>query len=599
MPTINKKLSWPGRPDQRTLAPLVKSRASESAEKLRGAYYTPDPIADYLAAWALAHGPARVLEPCCGDGAFLRAIARRAPVRKHSFVIDAVELDGPASVIAKSIGPTLDRAGAVLDVTRSDFFAWLESQPPEARWEAVLGNPPYIRYQYLDAHQRELANAICERAGVKLSGRTNAWVPFVVATAMRLAPGGRLAMVVPTEILHVLHADGLRRLLEREMSAVSLVHLSGMVFPGVLQGVVLLLATRRRERTAANREDDDGGIAATARFQVVDVQHEAALPAVDALDAHGIAPLQTPTTRLEGRWMRALLSQSETALLVRIEQKNWARPFTDMARVDIGVVTGANNFFVVDVATLDKYELRDVAIPIIGRSDHAKGITYSPRDHARNAREGQAVHLLQIPAGARSSLTAKMREYLKHGETEKLHTRYKTRIRDPWWVVPYVWVAPVAMLKRAHGFTRLLLNTSGATSTDTVYRIRLAPSHLTRGPDIVFSFINSLTLLLSELEGRSYGGGVLEMVPSEIERLRIPLVHPTAAQFTKLDAMVRAGTPIEEILAFTDPLILGRHGAGGLAAKSIATIHGAWQRLRDRRLRVVQTDDDGDDAESG
>ena len=75
------------------------------------------------------------------------------------------------------------------------------------------------------------------------------------------------------------------------------------------------------------------------------------------------------------------------------------------------------------------------------------------------------------------------------------------------------------MLKRSHNVPRLILNKAGAYTTDTAYRIRseIAPDRL------VASFLNPLTALSAELEGRHYGGGVLELVPSEIEKLLVPL----------------------------------------------------------------------------
>ena len=65
------------------------------------------------------------------------------------------------------------------------------------------------------------------------------------------------------------------------------------------------------------------------------------------------------------------------------------------------------------------------------------------------------------------------------------------------------------MLKRFHHFPRLVLNTAKAFTTDTAYRI---PPKV-RDTDLVFAFVNSLTALSAELEGRHYGGGVLGFGP--------------------------------------------------------------------------------------
>ena len=46
-------------------------------DKLRGGYYTSSEVADWLCAWAIRSSKDRVLEPSCGDGAFLAAAAKR------------------------------------------------------------------------------------------------------------------------------------------------------------------------------------------------------------------------------------------------------------------------------------------------------------------------------------------------------------------------------------------------------------------------------------------------------------------------------------------------------------------------------------------
>jgi hypothetical protein len=136
------------------------------------------------------------------------------------------------------------------------------------------------------------------------------------------------------------------------------------------------------------------------------------------------------------------------------------------------------------------------------------------------------------------------------------------------------------MLKRAHHYPRLLCNRAGAYTTDTAYRIR--PTRLS-ATGLVAGFVNSLTLLAAELEGRHYGGGVLELVPSEIERLPV-LAPPGDARpvLRALDAAVRRGTDPLELLEQQDSRVLAPHGIGTADA---TTLRAAWDALRARRQR--------------
>jgi hypothetical protein len=142
------------------------------------------------------------------------------------------------------------------------------------------------------------------------------------------------------------------------------------------------------------------------------------------------------------------------------------------------------------------------------------------------------------------------------------------------------------MLKRAHHYPRLVLNSAGAYTTDTAYRIRplgIKPEAL------VLGFVNSLTCLTAEMEGRHYGGGVLELVPSEIERLLVPIIKATSADLRAADKRFRDAESDSEFLRMQDSVVLGKLG---ISQADRNALHGAWIRLRDRRHRIPSLDDE-------
>lgn len=65
----------------------------------------------------------------------------------------------------------------------------------------------------------------------------------------RLRPGGRLAMVVPAEIIHVTHAQSLRSYLGPECRRLVIIDPEELWFEGTLQGAVILLAEKLSDRT--------------------------------------------------------------------------------------------------------------------------------------------------------------------------------------------------------------------------------------------------------------------------------------------------------------------------------------------------------------
>jgi adenine-specific DNA methylase len=601
----------------------------ETQQKLRGGYYTPLPIAELLSRWVLSHEAKTILEPSCGDGVFLHALYTQALLTAHALPgsIEAVEIVAEEVAKSEAIGARLRALGMDARVIQQDIFSWLSHQsqaepdqmqklPPapgeamsrarktmdrvgntivERQWDAILGNPPYIRYQYFEKEQRELAEQWFKRAGIPFSKRTNAWVFLVLACILHLKPGGSLALVLPAELLYIQHAGGLRRLLEQEMATITLINIREMVFPDALQGVVLLLARKKcagkpqalalkpahPPTPSASTAQTNENIVQSASIRLLDLDNVAEVCALSLDQLEGRAQHINDT---RGEWMFGLLSDEEAKLVSRLRAHPGVQPFASIASVDIGIVTGANNFFVVDRATLERFELASIASPMLAKSDLIKGVTYTRRDHEANEEAGKAVFFLRFPARASADLPAPMAAYIASGEARQLHRRYKCRIRQPWYVVPYVWTAEMALLKRCHLFPRLIINELGAHSTDTAYRIRLHASTAGRASDLAFSFLNSLTFLCAELGGRHYGGGVLELVPSEIERLLVPLQRVHAQTFARVDAMLRSHASLDELLVVTDPLILGQ--GLGLTPQEILTLQAAHRRLLKRRLRI-------------
>jgi adenine-specific DNA methylase len=197
----------------------VNFKEDQTEQKLRGGYYTPPDLAEFLVRWVAAKSPKSVLEPSCGDGVFFPPIAELAGAAK----VTGFELDPGEARLAVQAGR---EAGlAQLTVEPKDFLGWaLEAIHSKTRFDAVLGNPPFVRYQYLPPMFQDRAEAIFDQLGCKFTKHTNAWVPFILASFALLAPGGRLAMVVPAEIVHVTHAQSLRTYLGKNASRLVVVY---------------------------------------------------------------------------------------------------------------------------------------------------------------------------------------------------------------------------------------------------------------------------------------------------------------------------------------------------------------------------------------
>lgn len=541
----------------------MKFIEDQTAQKLRGGYYTPPDLAAFIADWIREIEPSRILEPSCGDGAFLQAIADVGGLENADvlgFELDKEEAS-KASRRSREIG--LHHA----TIRDEDFLAWaIGNMPPDGqRFDAVVGNPPFVRYQFLPPAFQARAGVIFDELNLKFTKHTNAWVPFILASISLLRPGGRLAMVVPAEIIHVTHAQSLRSYLGKECRRLVIIDPEELWFDGTLQGAVILMA----EKLSSPRQRAEG-------LGVVPVRGREFLRRPPSELFAEPQPINGKT--VAGKWTRALLDLETRELFDELEAHTEVHRFEDIARVDVGIVTGANKFFLVPDDTVAEYGLTKYAHPMFGRSEHCPGILYDEHQHAANAEKGSPTNFLWFDE-APDKMPSRARKYIERGEDENLHTRYKCRIRKPWFRVPSVYSTEVGMLKRCHDTPRLILNRLGAYTTDTAYRIR---TRAVKGERLVGCFINPLTALSAELEGRHYGGGVLELIPSEIERLLVPLPKAVHLDLEGLDASIR-NRPTHETLEGQGKVVLGALGIS--TAKQASALEG-WRKLRDRRHRT-------------
>jgi adenine-specific DNA-methyltransferase len=540
----------------------------ESAQKLRGGYYTPKLVADFLARWALRHADTMALEPSCGDGNISVAAAERllalgarpGDVTEH---LTSIELDGEEAEKAAQRLRALGVGIMNASVINADFFSYCRDMALRTtRFDAVIGNPPFIRYHHFDERYRKPAFQIMRNAGLRPTNLTNIWVPFVVAATLLLRDTGRLAMVIPAELLQVGYTAELRRFLADNFAAITIVTFRKLLFDGAQQEIVLLLASR----TTTGRSG----------INVVELDDDHQLASQDFL-LHDQGELKSIDHSTD-KWTQYFLSESEIQLLRRLSRDPSLTRFSDVASVDVGVVTGNNNFFVLSDAQAEAKRLRSFTVPLVGRTAQLPGIVYSESDMAGDRAASARCHLLFPPNEPKEALPADVVEYLAQGEDQAVHEGYKCSIRKRWYIVPSVWTPDAFLFRQINRYPKLVLNETAATSTDTIHRVRFHDKNLVR--PTVAAFHNSMTFAFTEVIGRSYGGGVLELEPNEADTLPLPPLQGTNVMLETLDRLIRSNQ-MTEMLNLTDQVYL-KHGMG-LAMADIDALRGIWEKLSLRR----------------
>lgn len=552
---------------------IVHGRYADLDEdKLRGGYYTTAKVAAWLCGWAIKDAGDQVLEPSCGNGAFLEAAAERfvalgVPADRIAAQLQGVEIIPAEAAQARARLKSIVGDDAAHIVENSDFFAWWQKTKQPA-FDAIVGNPPFIRYQSFPEPHRTLAMAIMGDQGLTPNRLTNIWVPFVVAAAASLKKGGRLALVLPAEILQVTYAAQLRSFLTDHFERIDVVACNELFFEKAEQEVVLLLADGALERAS---ESNSCRVAMTEAVTVVDIVGTAP----DAL----LRSAQPKTIHHDSeKWLKYFLDEKQIAFMRALRESVITASMSSHASIDVGVVTGKNEFFVLSNDQIEELGLEGYTVPLVSRSVHLRGTRIGKTDWKSLAAAGDRVHLLNINPAQAAGLSAKLRRYIEEGESKDFHRGYKCSIRKPWFTVPSVWIPDGFAFRQIYDFPRMVLNGSGATSTDTIHRLTSKGAKPER---VIANSYSWLTAASAEIEGRSYGGGVLELEPTEAERLLMPAQLNGAMPLAEADKLIRAGR-LDTVLEENARIVLMEHM--GLSAVECALLKSVWTKMRDRRM---------------
>jgi adenine-specific DNA-methyltransferase len=532
-----------------------------SKEKLRGGFYTPKPITEFILRWAVnGNQDFDILEPSVGDGKFLEQI-KESKFAYNS--ITAIELvDEEAEKTRKLDLPKTT-------VLTGDFFKFCNNT--EKRFNLSIGNPPFIRYQFFDKEQRAEAEKIFEKASLRYSKLTNPWVSFIVGSSVLLKETGKIGFVVPAEVLQVSYAKQLRNFLAHFYNKINIVSFKKLVFPSIQQEVVLLLC-----------EKNGNGSHLIEHIELEDT---------DGLKVLDVNKLKCPEKKIDfqsNKWTFYFLEQTEIDFIERLLHQKTIHQLRNYVTVEVGMTTGSNSFFTVPQSIVDEYDLRQYAKPMVGRSVQVPSIIFTEIDWRDNINQGARAFFLDFPSKKELEKNKKALDYIKQGETLGIHEGYKCGIRDEWQIMPSAWVSEALFTRRNNIYPRLIINSGKAYTTDTMHRVtvrkdaKLSSCKQINLNALVASYYNSLTFAFAEICGRSHGGGALELMPNEVEDVLVPYKESNADLLGKIDEMMRSKKSIEEILMFTDPIIL-KEGYGFTGAE-IEIANTVWKKLLNRRM---------------
>ena len=539
----------------------MRLKKDSTEQKLRGAYYTPLQLANAMVSLFAHNDVDTVLEPSCGDGVFIDSLAQTGMIGRIK-KITAVEIDPDES---KKVG-TAYQGNNRVQVFNEDFFKFYGRVLGKQHYDLILGNPPYIRYQYLTEEQRELQSNILASHGMKANKLINAWVAFLVACVQLLSDTGEIAFVIPAEILQVAYAEDLRLFLSEHLAKITLITFDQLVFPDIEQEVVVFIGEKGNEEKG---------------IRIIEMKDLDGFANLD-LEQNGFQKMQ----HVKEKWTKYFVSAAEMELIQQIRADSRFTKFSDYGLINVGITTGNNSYFSVTEDVCEKYNLGSVTLPLIGRSSHAHGITFTEGDWAENKATGKRARLISFPESVPyENYPQEHKKYIELGEVQGESKGYKCSIRDRWYVVPSVWIPDAFFLRRNNLYPKFVLNKCNAVSTDTMHRMKF--NRGVEPENVLLSYYNSISFAFAEICGRSYGGGVLEILPGEMGNIMLPKMVDIDPQkrenlLQRIDGIVRKDDDIEAALDIVDQEILV--DMLGIDPTWCAQCRAIWRKLQKRRL---------------
>jgi adenine-specific DNA-methyltransferase len=525
-------------------------------KKNNGSYYTPELLADFIMAHVSPHFEASeklsILEPSAGDGSFIRSFNKAkfpSSIKHYSF--QAVEKIKPELEKAIKQANTNRKKDVRFSFVKNDFLKFQASV--NRKFSFIAGNPPYIKKSLLNKTQIELCQQIHTTAGLSEASIKNIWPYFLIRCCQLLDENGVLAFVLPAELLQINFSVELRQFLINNFERTEIFTFEDLLFECKGQDTVLLIAYKRHPSPG---------------------QYYAHINNLNQLSSNNFQLKENNALKITStKWTHHLLSADDLTFIHKIG--------TNLNTIDHyceskpGIVTAGNKFFIVNEETEKLFNLTDFVKPIIQKGFFVNGsVVFDEKEYSQLVREGKPTKVLCISDRQATKLPVSVQKYLEIGAQDKLSTGYKCSKRKNWFVIPNIAEVP-------DGYPKLLKNDADVLVTDTAYKIEMRKNY--NISNLIYSFYNSLSLAFTELGGRYYGGGVLELTPSEFEAILLPYAEISERKFNNYVKVFENKKNITDVLNLSDFEILNT--SLGLNAEEIKRIQSIYQKLISKRFR--------------
>ena len=331
----------------------IDGRKSAVERNRLGQFATPNALAIEMARCVADlrgddGGPVRFADPSIGTGSFFSAaLTVFGSVRIET--ASGVELDREFVEAARQLW-----SDSALEVVEGDFARHLEagSLPPAPN--VILANPPYVRHHHLSRDDKErLTRLTANVSGVRVNGLAGLYVYFLLLATAWLEDDGIAAWLIPSEFMDVNYGSQLRSFLASKVTLLRVHRFAAhdVQFDDALVSSVVVVF-RKHQSPPGHMVQTSLGPALNDR-QVVE----------------NVSATELATARKWSIYPRHQLND-------RHSHASGTGPLLgDFFRVQRGIATGHNKFFVLTRAEARRLELPELFTrPILPSPRHLKSV---------------------------------------------------------------------------------------------------------------------------------------------------------------------------------------------------------------------------------
>lgn len=458
--------------------------------KRLGQFFTPAPIADFLAKWIVGNAGCRtILDPAVGLGALLQAV-RNQPAGK-SYVLRGYDVDPVV----------LEHAARVLAANDQQIQLWNEDYLRsnwQQRYDGIICNPPYLKFQRFKDRTARLQE-LQAQLGHPLSGLTNMYTLFLLKSIHQLTDEGRAAFIVPSEFLNADYGTTIKKLMlvNKTLRYVILFNPNYSIFDQALTTTCILLFA------------NDSHTTHTTFINIESIEQLSELTAQVSL---------YPNSTAAGRTVRHAELNYDVkwrAYYQHTNNQNYKNvvPLLTYGKVMRGIATGDNAYFGFNQHKRQQFSIPDAALlPCITKTIHVQTSFFTPQHFSVLQQQSKSVFLLN----ATGTLDPSVQAYITHGEALGVHKRHLTSHRKPWFILEQRLPAPILITAFSRNKVRFVRNEALVRNLTCFHGFYARTAILPR-IDVLMAYLLTDTahsLLHDQL--REYGGGLKKFEPNDL-----------------------------------------------------------------------------------